>query len=172
MNVYNTHLCAGECTVGELGNQVNAVLKFVRKTERIFSFGGRRHRPYVLGGDFNMDNFRNLPDEGEFGPEKELYDNILEAGFIDAYAKVNSATPDFPNDLCEDPNNPDTHCTVGVSDYNGSNARRIDYVFADRRYFNSQESISDGMVVFNTLVNGESPSVSDHAAVLVTLKLP
>ncbi len=166
MNVYNTHLCAGDCTVDELGKQVEALLDFVDQTEQIFSVSG--HRPYVLGGDFNMDNFRGEPTQGVFGPEKLLYDTIIDAGFVDAYAV---AVGESLEELCEDPNNPDEHCTVGVSLLNGSKARRIDYLFASRRRFSG---VSGGEVVFNPLGvrDPEIPTVSDHAAVLVRVNLP
>ena len=166
LNVYNTHLCAGACTVGELGTQVEAVLGFANIVERFFSFF--RGRPHILGGDFNLDNFRGGPNSNSdpFGPEKPLYDTIIGQGFIDAYAKA--VEPEPLTGLCEDPGNADVHCTVGVSELNGRNARRIDYIFARR--FGAVEA---GEVVFNPgVAGGVGPTVSDHAAVFVSVSLP
>jgi len=69
--------------------------------------------------------------------------------------------------LCEDEDNPDEHCTVGVSELNGENSRRKDYIFA--RGF---RDVLLSKVVFNTRINAEEPTVSDHAGVFVRLGLP
>ncbi len=170
LNVYNTHLCAGDCTVEELGDQAEAAVDFVNDVERFFSFF--RRRPHVLGGDFNQDNFRGGPGPdpvtglGRFGPELFIYDNITRVeDFKDAYAA--SLGLDL-RELCEDEMAADEHCTVGVSTFDGSNARRIDYVFV--RNFGP---LVEGQVIFNSEVaGGIGPSVSDHAGVLVRVKLP
>jgi endonuclease/exonuclease/phosphatase family metal-dependent hydrolase len=68
--------------------------------------------------------------------------------------------------LCPSPNNPDEHCTTGVSDFgDAGNARRIDYVFG------RVPNVLNAQVVFNTKISGQ-PSVSDHAGVFVQLQLP
>jgi len=170
LNVYNTHLCAGDCTVAELGDQAEAAIDFVNDVERFFSFF--RRRPHVLGGDFNQDNFRDGPGPdpdtglGRFGPEIFIYDNItLGEDFEDAYAE--GVGLDI-RELCQDEAAGDEHCTVGVSTFNGSNARRIDYVFV--RNFGP---VVEGQVTFNSEVEGGiGPSVSDHAGVLVQVNLP
>ena len=170
LNVYNTHLCAGDCTVAELGDQAEAALDFVNDVERFFSFF--RPRAHVLGGDFNQDNFRGGPGPdpnsglGRFGPELFIYDEItLGEGFADAYAE--SLGLDL-RALCQDEKAADEHCTVGVSTFDGSNARRIDYIFV-----RSLGPVVEGQVIFNSEVEGGiGPSVSDHAGVLVRVNLP
>ena len=69
--------------------------------------------------------------------------------------------------LCEDEDNADEHCTVGVSELNGPKSRRKGYIFA--RGF---ADVLLSKVVFNTLINPEEPTVSDHAGVFVRLGLP
>ena len=206
INVYNTHLCAGGsgsaeidgivvningCTVDGREIQLVKLLEFVRTAERFFSFSGEK--PHVLGGDFNIDNFRGS-EPGQFGREKPLYDTILDAGFIDAYAQSQMNNGILLQDLCvpsEDPFEPfpvqfpgifqdwepDVHCTKGVSflDINGPfpeffdmTPRRIDYVFQ------SGFVVKDSEVVFNPNASPPEPLepiVSDHAGVLVRILL-
>lgn len=99
ITVYNTHLCAG-CDSSERATQIDEMLEFVDRSEQI-----RPSRPVILGGDFNLDIF-----EGD--DERAAYDRILAAGFTDAYA---AATDEPLEELCEDPEVPDEHCTLGVS---------------------------------------------------------
>ena len=120
--------------------------------------------PTILGGDLNFDRFR------QDGKQKLQYDKIINTGFIDAYAQyiiAASGSQETLDTLCEDEDNPDKHCTVGVSKLNGSNSRRKDYIFA--RGF---ADVLLSKVVFNTLINPEEPTVSDHAGVLVRMELP
>jgi maltose 6'-phosphate phosphatase len=207
INVYNTHLCTGSnsslvveginvsasgCTVAERKGQLVSVLKFVKTIERVFSFYDGK--PHVLGGDFNIDNFRGGEPE-QFGTEKPLYDIITGAGFNDAYAKsqmdngiplerlcVRSGVPfePFPDDF---PGifqawEPDAHCTTGVSYLSPSDGlfaeffdrtpRRIDYIF--EKGF----SIESGEVIFNPNASPPKPHepiISDHAGVLVKILL-
>jgi len=206
INIYNTHLCAGSggsfamdgitvnatgCTVDERDSQVVSLLKSVKKAERFFSFF--RDKPHVLGGDFNIDNFRGGEPE-QFGIEKPLYDSITNAGFIDAYAKsqmdngipleelcVRREVPfgPFLGDVFQDWE-PDAHCTTGVSfldlvepdksfeEFFDSTPRRIDYVF--QKGFD----VESGEVVFNPNASPPEifePIVSDHAGVLVRILL-
>ena len=59
----------------------------------------------ILGGGLKFDIFA--------GPEERAdYDRLLEAGFQDAYATAIAA---LPEQLCEDPQVADEHCTIGVS---------------------------------------------------------
>jgi maltose 6'-phosphate phosphatase len=157
INVYNTHLCAG-CQVSERQEQLDELLAFVEEVEDFFPATD----PVILGGDFNIDRFR----DGK--AERPLYKDILKAGFNDAYA---AAQAEPVNHLCNRPTatDPDKlrHCTVSVSELDGNNARRIDYVF-ERGFAGTLES----RVVFNTLVDPTQPTVSDHAAVAVRLSLP
>ena len=152
IHVYNTHLCAG-CTIGEQQAQVEELLSDMENTES--SIEGVNS--IILGGDFNIDRYKN--NQGE----RFLYEKITSGGFIDAYAAAVSDTLDT---LCEDEDLADEHCTVGVSNLNGNNARRIDYIFSK-----GVGEVIEGRVVFNTTLTGD-PTVSDHAAVFTVFNLP
>lgn len=206
INIYNTHLCAGGggiaeidgiivnisgCSVDERETQLVKLLEFLKITEQLFSF--LEKKPHILGGDFNIDNFRD-GEARQFGPEKLLYDTILKAGFTDAYAQSQMDNGIPLEDLCvrsEDPFEPfpvqlpgkvqnwkpDVHCTKGVSflDINGPfpeffdmTPRRIDYVFQ------SGFVVKNGEVVFNPNAipaKPFEPIVSDHVGVLVQMLL-
>ena len=151
INVYNTHLCA-RCTVPERGQQLDVLLDFVDEAEAMTSGGVAS----VLGGDLNIDIFRGG------GEARPLYDRIIGAGFADSAAEGRVLT-----ELCEDRRAADEHCTVGVSDLNGSNARRIDYIFA--RGFGD---VLGNRVAFNPDVDPAQPTVSDHAGVFTSIALP
>lgn len=206
INIYNTHLCAGSggsavlnditvnvsgCTVDERDSQIVSMLRFVENAERFLSFFSEK--PHILGGDFNIDNFRGGEPE-QFGIEKPLYDRITNAGFIDAYAEsqldngilledlcVRREVPfgPFPGDVFQDWE-PDAHCTTGVSfldlvepdksfpEFFDSTPRRIDYVF--QKGFD----VESGEVVFNPNAGPPEifePIISDHAGVLVRMPL-
>jgi maltose 6'-phosphate phosphatase len=160
VDVFNTHLCS-RCSPEEREDQLEEVFNFIKK----FQNDRGASRPTVLGGDMNFDIFT------DHGDEKFLYDKVLAEGFSDAYAKYIIAAMSGRENLetlCENKDNADEHCTVGVSDLDGSNARRIDYIFA--RGFRSPVH---SQVVFNpNAPNGVPPTVSDHAAVVVHLRLP
>ena len=115
----------------------------------------------------NMLNFDRFDNQGA---EKPQWEKIIANGFIDAYADfiiANSDGQETLETLCEDEDNADEHCTVGVSELDGPNARRIDYIFTK-----TPSTIRDARVVFNTLVNSDQPTVSDHAGVFISLDLP
>jgi len=159
INIYGTHLCAS-CEIEEREEQLDELLEFVNRMD--MNMPG--DNPSVLGGDFNIDRFDNE------GAEKFLYEKIMTAGFIDTYADsiiANSGGQETLDTLCDDEDNADEHCTVGVSELDGPNARRIDYIFARR-----PSAIRDAKVVFNTLVNDSEPTVSDHAGVFTSMNLP
>jgi maltose 6'-phosphate phosphatase len=160
IDVFNTHLCA-RCSLEDREDQLDVVFDFLNK----FREKTGAPRPTVLGGDMNFDLFDND------GNERFLYEKVLAEGFADAYAEYVIAAAggkETLETLCEDEKNADQHCTVGVSDLNGSNARRIDYIYA--RGFGP---CLHSQVVFNpNAPNGVAPTVSDHAAAAVTLKLP
>ncbi len=159
INVYNTHLCAG-CDDSERMEQIDVMLEFLKNLED----NTGDDYPTILGGDFNFDRFRND------GKQKFQYEKIINTGFIDAYAEyiiVAAGGRETLDTLCEDEDNPDEHCTVGVSELNGSKSRRKDYIFA--RGF---ADVLLSKVVFNTLINSDEPTVSDHAGVFVRLGLP
>lgn len=153
MNFYNTHLCA-KCSADELSAQLDVLLPFIDKVETFFPQGN----PVILGGDFNIDRFRVDPFE-----ERPFYDRVIEAGFIDAYAQNRSL-----ENLCADAGQADKHCTVGVSNLDaGDVARRIDYIFV-----NKIKGVRESRVVFNTLIDPNQPTVSDHAGVFISVALP
>ena len=158
INAYNTHLCAF-CPVDERETQLEQLREFVNDVENFLS----GEDPIVLGGDFNLDIFRDN------GAERPLYDSILAEGFTDAYAKYAEVAMDLLLvDLCEDPDNPDEHCTFGASVLSeGSNARRIDYIFTE-----NFGPMLFAEVVFNPLIDPGEPTVSDHSGVLVRVALP
>ena len=159
INVYNTHLCAA-CEEFERAEQIDVLLEFLNN---LAENTGEDH-PTILGGDFNFDRFRN---DGE---QRLQYEKIVNAGFIDAYAEyiiTASGGQERLDMLCQDEDNPDEHCTVGVSELNGSESRRKDYIFTQ-----GFADVSLSKVVFNTLVNPDEPTVSDHAGVFVRLGLP
>ncbi|MGD2188076.1 MAG: endonuclease/exonuclease/phosphatase family protein [Desulfobacterales bacterium] len=159
VNVYNTHLCA-RCEIDERAEQLDALLEFVNDLDT--NMPGSH--PSLLGGDFNFDRFENQ------GAQKFLWEKIIANGFVDAYAEFiisNSGGQETLETLCEDEDNADEHCTVGVSELDGPNARRIDYIFTK-----SPATIRAARVVFNTLVNADEPTVSDHAGVFISLDLP
>jgi maltose 6'-phosphate phosphatase len=149
IHVYNTHLCAG-CEIKEHEAQLDVLLQFVKKIERDIT----GENPVILGGDFNIDRIQKA------GVENYLYEKVLLEGFIDAYAV---AANDPLDELCEDKDNPDEHCTIGVTNLGDSNPGRVDYIFAKgfRKVTNSQ-------IIFNSAIT-DDPAVSDHSAVSVSL---
>lgn len=160
VDVFNTHLCS-RCSPEDRADQLDEVFDFIEKYPNDVS----APRPAIFGGDMNFDIFANN------GGEKFLYDKVLAKGFSDTYAKYIIAAAsgqETLETLCENKDNADEHCTVGVSDLDGSNARRIDYIFA--RDFGPPVH---SQVIFNpNAPNGVPPTVSDHAAVVVYLNLP
>ena len=153
LNIYNTHLCAN-CAADELGAQLDVLLTFINGVEESFP----QDKPVILGGDFNIDRFRANPFEQ--GP---FYDRIIAANFTDGYAEDR-----ILEDLCEDADVADTHCTVGVSSLDvGDPGRRIDYIFVK-----DVDNVRESRVVFNTLVDPSQLTVSDHAGVFISVELP
>lgn len=153
LNVYNTHLCAN-CAADELDAQLDVLLTFIAEVEEFFP----QDNPVILGGDFNIDRFRDNPFEQ--GP---FYDRIIDADFTDAYAEDRTL-----EDLCEDADVADTHCTVGTSSLDIADpGRRIDYIFVK-----DLDNVPESRVVFNTLVDPSQPTVSDHAGVFISVELP
>ena len=149
IHVYNTHLCA-KCEIEEREDQLDVLLQFVRDIET--NIPGEN--PVILGGDFNIDRIKKS------GAENYLYEKVLFEGFIDAYA---AAAIDPLDELCEDKDNPDEHCTIGVTDLGDSNPGRIDYIFTK-----NFRRVTDSQVIFNSAITNET-AVSDHSAVLVSL---
>jgi len=160
IDVFNTHLCS-RCSPDDREDQLDEIFDFIKS----FQNDVGSPRPTVFGGDMNFDIFA---DDGD---ERFLYGKVLAEGFSDDYAKniiASASGQETLETLCENKDNADEHCTVGVSDLDGSNARRIDYIFA-RGFGHSVHS----QVVFNpNAPNGVPPTVSDHAAVVVHLNLP
>jgi len=151
LSVYNTHLCAG-CAVAERDEQLSAALDFIDEVEDTLPGGD----PLVFGGDLNIDIFR------DGAAERPLYDRIIGRGLIDTAAALEDL-----EQLCEDPDAPDEHCTVNVTGLNGTSGRRVDYLFAE-----GFGEVQSNRVVFNPRVDPEQPTVSDHAAVVSGIALP
>lgn len=152
ISVYDTHLCA-RCPVPRRLEQLNVLLSFLESAEADSAGNG----PVVFGGDLNVDIFRD--DEAQ----RPLYDRIISEGFVDAYAVGRTLTG-----LCEAPRAADEHCTVGVSDLDGNNSRRIDYVFVR----GLGGAVRESRVVFNPAIQPGEPTVSDHAGVFISVELP
>ena len=153
LNIYNTHLCS-KCTADELNAQLDVLLPFIDEVEESFP----QDNPVILGGDFNIDRLRIKPFE-----ERPFYDKIINAGFTDAYAQNRPL-----ENLCAVAGQADIHCTVGVSTLDvGDTPRRVDYIFV-----NKVKDVRESRVVFNTLVDPNQPTVSDHAGVFVSIGLP
>ena len=149
IHVYNTHLCA-RCKIKEREEQLDDLLKYVKKEENNIT----RENPVILGGDFNIDRIKKA------GEENYLHEKVLLEGFIDAYA---AAAIDPLDALCEDKDNPDEHCTIGVTGLGDSNPGRIDYIFSKEF-----RKVTTSEVIFNSAIT-DDPAVSDHSAVSVNL---
>jgi maltose 6'-phosphate phosphatase len=162
INIYNTHLCS-RCSIGERKEQVKKLLKHINKQE------AKMHgdQTSILGGDFNSDRFDNE------GAENCIWEEVITDGFVDTYSEFvieNSNGQETLDTLCEDEDNADEHCTVGVSKLDkGKNARRVDYVFARH---SEEIKVRAARVVFNDKVNNGEPPVSDHAGIFISLELP
>jgi maltose 6'-phosphate phosphatase len=158
-SVYNTHLCAG-CTFSEHKEQVEVLLAFVNKTERSLP----PDDPIMLGGDFNIDRFKESPRE------VRVYRLIVNQGFADAYVEAQTVGL---GKLCE-PDDTDEHCTIGegVTELSETSPKRIDYIFT--RDFGAARTSTN--VVFNSLADPRSgaagKTVSDHAGVHLRANLP
>jgi maltose 6'-phosphate phosphatase len=160
VDVYNTHLCAS-CSLAGRGQQVDAMLDFVENVEGFIQWFTFRRSPVVLGGDFNLDRFS--------GPESLDQYELITDDFMDAYA---ASQIDQLDALC-DPDGepfPDEHCTVGVTELDSEGPKqRIDYIFKSG-FETMDEEFS--RVVFNPQVDSGQLTISDHAGVFMSLKLP
>jgi len=154
VNIYNTHLCA-RCEKLERERQLDRALSWIEDTNL-------DSRITIFGGDLNFDRFVND------GQEAYMYERIIERGFKDAYANYPENIAEGLNALCEYEDDPDEHCTKGVTRIDDKNGRRVDYIF-----IKSPDSIkyADAEVVFNSIINDEEPTVSDHAGILILLNL-
>lgn len=151
VDVYNTHLCP-YCDSSERLEQTEVLLNFIKTVE--FLIPGSN--PVILGGDFNISDA--LIPSGA-APE---YDRIIDAGFVDSYGAINNCTA-----CCGEL---DMGCTYGLDDnpyavnlftHEREPIVRIDYVFA-----RGNIEVLSSEVVFDS-----APWVSDHSAVLTTLRL-
>jgi endonuclease/exonuclease/phosphatase family metal-dependent hydrolase len=182
LSLYNTHLCAEDCTDEQRKNQNDAALAFIDNVENFLDSSDLDSRSLIYGGDLNSDLFRGKMESETFGPQKSMiYDKIIAAGFIDGYfeGQLNAMTVERLSDLC--PNNPPVieagakHCTIGVTPLSLLDPRqRIDYVFF--KHFANPVMSRDTMstVIFNALADPTEPDadISDHAGVFVGAKLP
>jgi maltose 6'-phosphate phosphatase len=152
-SVYNTHLCAG-CSLSEHREQVEALLAFVNKTEQSLP----PDDPIMLGGDFNIDRFRQSPRE------VRLYRLIVNQDFTDAYAEAQTVGL---GKLC------DPHCTIGdgVTERSNSSPKRIDYIFK-RDFGTARKSTNVVFSLANPQSGAAGKTVSDHAGVHLRANLP
>jgi maltose 6'-phosphate phosphatase len=170
IHVYNTHLCAN-CRAAERLEQAHRLVRFMQRVETL----APGSNPIILGGDFNTDLVHADPQE------EALY-RLLTAEspfpFQDTYAVANSAghpisplwcirREDGGIDLPEG-------CTFGVTDIRdplGGNLEpaRIAYLFV-----HGASGIVQSRVVFTpyTPIEAEQVSVSDHSAVLTSIRVP
>ena len=157
-SVYNTHLCAG-CSFSEHREQVEALLAFVNKTEQSLP----PDDPIILGGDFNIDRFKESPRE------VRLYRLIVNQDFTDAYAEAQTVGL---GKLCE-PDDTDEHCTIGrgVTERSNSSPKRIDYIFK-RDFGTARTSTNVVFSLANPLLGAAGKTVSDHAGVHLRANLP
>jgi maltose 6'-phosphate phosphatase len=170
IDVYNTHLCAG-CEATERLEQAQTLVHFLQQVET----RAPGATSIVLGGDFNTDLVHAAP------PDEALYRLITAEGpipFEDSYAVANGAgNPASPLwcipradgglDLPEG-------CSFGVTpirDPLGGDRTpaRIDYLFV-----HGASGIVQSRVVFTPYAptEAEQVSVSDHSAVLTSIRVP
>jgi maltose 6'-phosphate phosphatase len=170
INVYNTHLCAA-CEAAERLEQAHTLVRFVQWIETLAPSAN----PIILGGDFNT-------ALGPADPQAAALYRLLTAEgpfpFQDTYAVANGAgNPISPLwclrreggglDLPEG-------CTFGVTDIHdplggGREPARIDYLFV-----HGASGIVQSRVLFTpfTPMEAEQASVSDHSAVLTSIRVP
>jgi maltose 6'-phosphate phosphatase len=170
IDVYNTHLCAA-CEAAERLEQAQTLVRFVQRVETL----APGSNPIILGGDFNTDLVH------ADAQEEALYQLMTAGGpfpFQDTYAVANGAgnpisplwcirREDGSLDLLEG-------CTFGVTDIRdplGGNREpaRIDYLFV-----HGASGIVQSRVIFTpyTPIEAEQVSVSDHSAVLSSIRVP
>jgi maltose 6'-phosphate phosphatase len=170
IEVYNTHLCAN-CRSSERLEQAQRLLRFLHNVETLFP----GQNPMVLGGDFNT-NLAHADQE-----EAALYQFITadsQFPFQDSYAVANSVgNPSSPVSCIRRDDGgiefPEG-CTVDVSEIRDPlrgalEPARIDYIFV-----NGVRGIVQSRVVFTPFnpTASERVSVSDHSAVLTSIRLP
>lgn len=149
VDTWNAHLCA-HCTARDRGRQVKQALGVIAKTSG--------EHLTVLGGDFNLNRF--APKNRAV--ERATYRSIVNAGFVDTAAQKASGGPDG---MCVSPATMDRWCTFGVTGIKKLAKRRLDYVFV-----RPARNAATVETLFNPVVpGGRGPTVSDHAALLVTL---
>lgn len=160
VDVANTHLCSS-CGPRDRSAQVNVALDFI---DNVQSFAPTELVLFV--GDFNT----GINQDGE---TTQTYQPIIEAGFVDTYARVHADDPDTGGVFCGE--GADRGCTVGVSDIEdpfdtdpGKN--RIDFVFA-RQQSSRSISVQVSKVIFNPDIDNTQTGVSDHSAVLTEFDL-
>jgi maltose 6'-phosphate phosphatase len=170
IHVYNTHLCAA-CEAAERLEQAQTLVRFIQRVETLTPGAN----PIVLGGDFNT-------ALGHADPQAAAVYRLLTAEgpfpFQDTYAVANGAgnpvnplwclgRADGGLDLPEG-------CTFGVTDIHDPlggdrTPARIDYLFV-----HGPSGTVQSRVVFTPLtpMEAEQVSVSDHSAVLTSIRVP
>jgi maltose 6'-phosphate phosphatase len=170
IHVYNTHLCA-TCRAAERLEQAHTLVHFVQQVET----RAPGATAIILGGDFNTDLTHAAP------PDVALYRLITAEGpipFEDSYAVANGAANPASPLWCiqRDDGGIDRPegCTIDVSairdPFGGEPApARLDYLFV-----HGASGIVQSRVVFTPFnpTEAEQVSVSDHSAVLTSIRVP
>ena len=170
IDVYNTHLCAA-CEAAERLEQAQTLVRFVQRVEALVPGSN----PIMLGGDFNTDLVHADPQAAA------LYRLLTAEGpfpFQDTYAVANGAghlisplwcfrRDDGGIDLPEG-------CTFGVTDIRDPLGGNIDPARIDYLFVHGVSGIVQSRVVFTpyTPTEAEQISVSDHSAVLTSIRVP
>jgi maltose 6'-phosphate phosphatase len=169
LNIYNTHLCSA-CATEALQQQVDALLAFMQQVE-----GKSSGNHLILGGDFNLDLAKGLP-------EQAVYETMTRAGLREIYAGYRRTQfGEAPEALCRQ-GVADVHCTIGTTPVQGlfdsrtgaalPKPQRIDYLF-----MSGTDTVTTSSVVFNPgngatgPINPTEPSVSDHSGVFAQITL-
>jgi maltose 6'-phosphate phosphatase len=169
LHIYNTHLCSA-CAVEALQRQVDALLAFMQQVE-----GKSSGNHLILGGDFNLDLAKGLP-------EQAVYETMTRAGLRDLYADYRRTQFGEARDTLCRQGVADIHCTIGTSPVEGlidsrtgaalPKPQRIDYLF-----MSGTDPVTTSRVVFNPgngatgPINPTEPAVSDHSGVFVQITL-
>jgi maltose 6'-phosphate phosphatase len=170
IDVYNTHLCAG-CEAAERLEQAQTLVRFVQWVET----RAPGATSIILGRDFNTNLAHAAPQD------EALYRLITAEGpipFEDSYAVANGAGNPASPRWCirrdDDGIDLPEGCTVDVSairdPFGGEPApARIDYLFV-----HGASGIVQSRVVFTPFnpTEAEQVSVSDHSAVLTSIRVP
>jgi maltose 6'-phosphate phosphatase len=156
IRVYNAHLCK-ECGEDARFEQLTELLDYINELEIRLP----TDNPIVLGGNLNIDLFRNG------GAEWPLYNQILAKDFTDVHAAFREADQGEAGP-CTNSEQADRNCTTAVTGPSSPRPARVGYIFAK-----GFKGVLDSQVVFNTDMEVEDSLIlSNYAAVFGRLELP